>query len=356
MSGQSFSLQQLAQGRRPIRIGFFLIPDFPLMTFSAALDSLRQGNRLAKNKVFEWVLISADGAHVRSSSGLGFDMDTAMAKGPRCDVVILFAGINYAESYDANVFAWLRRIYSEGCVLGAVSTAVFFLAKAGLLEGRRCAIHWEALASFRSEFPNCLATDDIFAIDGRFLTSSGGTVTLDMMLYLIAAAEGRELASQISDQFNHPRIRRQDDVQRLEPEDRFGIRHAKVGFVIRRMEASLNDPVEIAVLAENVDLSTRQLERLFHAHLGKSPSKFYIELRMARARELLTHTELAVAEVADACGYESASHFGRFYRQHFRESPTTTRKALFGRGVTARRLPEISAVGAADAERISDVG
>ncbi|MGO8056371.1 GlxA family transcriptional regulator, partial [Rhizobium leguminosarum] len=79
------------------------------------------------------------------------------------------------------------------------------LAKARLLEGRRCAVHWESLASFRSEFPNCLATDYIFAIDGRFLTSSGGTVTLDMMLYLISAVEGRELAALISDQFNHAR-------------------------------------------------------------------------------------------------------------------------------------------------------
>ncbi|MDR3488215.1 MAG: GlxA family transcriptional regulator [Bradyrhizobium sp.] len=328
MAEQSYSLKQLADGQRPIRIGFFLVPDFPLMTFSAALDSLRQGNRLAKKKVFEWILISADGKHVKSSSGLGFDMNASMAKAPRCDIVILSAGVNYADWYDANIFAWLRRIHSEGCVLGAVSTAVFFLAKAGLLEGRRCAVHWESLASFRSEFPNCLATDDIFAIDGRFLTSSGGTVTLDMMLYLIAAIEGRELAARISDQFNHPRIRKQDDVQRLQPEDRFGIRNGKLSFVIRRMEASLKNPIEISDLADSIGLSTRQLERLFHAGLGKSPSKFYIELRMARARELLMYTELAIADVAYACGYDSASHFSRFYRQHFKERPATTRRPV----------------------------
>jgi transcriptional regulator GlxA family with amidase domain len=326
MPEQTYTLKQLAQAGRPIRIGFFLAPDFPLMTFAAALDSLRQGNRLAKRKAFEWLLLSKDGDHVRSSSGLGFDADAAMGRAPRCDIVILCAGINYTDAYDSNVFAWLRRIYSEGCVLGAVSTAVFFLAKAGLLEGRRCAVHWESLASFRSEFPNCLATDDIFAIDGRFLTSSGGTVTLDMMLYLIAAVEGRELASLISDQFNHARIRRQDDAQRMSPEDRFGIKNAKLAFVIRRMEAGLGEPVEISDLAASVALSLRQLERLFHANLGKSPSKFYIELRMARARELLVDTGLAISQIAEICGYESASHFSRFYRQQFRETPAATRK------------------------------
>ncbi|MCC2613688.1 GlxA family transcriptional regulator [Neorhizobium sp. Rsf11] len=327
MTEQSYSLKQLALGQRPISIGFYLVPEFPLMTFAAALDSLRQGNRLAKRKVFEWLILSADGRRVNSSSGLGFDADAAISLSPRCDVVILCAGINYAGAYDANVFAWLRRIYSEGCVLGAVSTAVFFLAKAGLMEGRRCAVHWESLASFRSEFPNCLATDDIFAIDGRFLTSSGGTVTLDMMLYLIAAVEGRELAALISDQFNHARIRRQDDVQRMSPEDRFGIRNAKLAFVVRRMEATLGDPLDISDLSDSVALSLRQLERLFHANLGKSPMRFYIELRMARARELLVHTRLTVGEIAQLCGYESASHFGRFYRTRFHESPAATRKA-----------------------------
>lgn len=327
MSDQPFSLKQLALSSRPIRIGFFLVPDFPLMTFSAALDSLRQGNRLAKRKSFEWVLISADGGDARSSSGLAFPVDCPMGKAPRCDIVIVCAGVSYIDGYDPNTFAWLRRIHSEGCVLGAVSTGVFYLAKAGLLEGRRCAVHWESLASFRSEFPNCFATDDIFAIDGRFLTSSGGTVTLDMMLYLIAAIEGRELASQISDQFNHPRIRRQDDAQRMQPEDRFGIRNAKLGFVIRRMESSLFDPIEISDLAQSVNLSPRQLERLFQSNLGTSPSKFYIDLRMSRAKELLLHTELTVAEIADVCGYESPSHFSRFYRSHFKESPAATRKA-----------------------------
>jgi len=327
MSDQLFSMKQLANSNRPVRIGFFLVPDYPLMTFSAALDSLRQGNRLAKRQAFEWVLISSDGSHSRSSSGLVIPVGHAMANAPKCDIVIVCSGVNYAAGYDTNTFAWLRRLNAEGCVLGAVSTGVFYLAKAGLLEGRRCAVHWESLASFRSEFPKCFATDDIFSIDGRFLTSSGGTVTLDMMLYLIAAIEGRELAAQISDQFNHPRMRRHDDVQRMQPEDRFGIRNAKLGFVIRRMESSLSAPIEISELADSVSLSPRQLERLFHANLGKSPSRFYIDLRMVRAKELLIHTELSIAEVADVCGYQSPSHFSRFYRQHFDESPAATRKA-----------------------------
>lgn len=323
---QGFSFAQLKNSSRPVRVGFFLAPDYPLMTFSAALDALRQGNRLAKRTAFEWVLISSEGKDAKSSSGLAFPVNYELATAPKCDVWFVFAGINYLEGYDPVLFSWLRRIYSEGCVLGAVSTAVFYLAKAGLLEGRRCAIHWESLPAFRSEFPNCFATDDIFAVDGRIITSSGGTVTLDMMLYLIAAVESRDLASKISDQFNHPRIRRQDDIQRMAPEDRFGIRNTKLAFIVRKMESSLSDPVDISELAATVGISPRQLARLFQANLGKSPSSFYIDLRMARAKELLLHTDLSVGDIANVCGYESPSHFSRFYRQHFLESPATTRR------------------------------
>jgi transcriptional regulator GlxA family with amidase domain len=326
MAPTLFSLGQLKHSGRPVRIGFFLAPDYPLMTFSAALDSLRQGNRLAKHAAFEWVLITSDGRDARSSSGLAFPADFALTQAPKCDILFVFAGVNYTESYDPTLFSWLRRIFSEGCVLGAVSTAVFYLAKAGLLEGRRCAIHWESLPAFRREFPNCLATDDIFAVDGRLITSSGGTVTLDMMLYLIAAIEGRDLASKISDQFNHPRMRRQDDVQRMTPEDRFGIRNLKLAFVVGRMESSLSDPIDISELAGSISVSTRQLERLFKDNLNKSPSSFYIDLRMARARELLVHTGLSVSDIANVCGYESPSHFSRFYRKNYNESPAETRK------------------------------
>jgi len=229
------SFEKLTNSDRPVTVGFLLVSGFPLLTFSAALDPLRQANRISNRKVFDWRLISMDGESVKSSSGLPLPVDCMAGQGSRFDIVIVCAGVNFEDSYDSRTFAWLRRIHSEGCILGALSTAVFLLAKAGLLEGKRCAVHWETLASFRNEFPKCLTTDDIFAIDGRFMTSSGGTVTLDMMLWLVSTLQGPELASLISDQFNHPRIRRQDDVQRMEPEARFGIRNDRLTTVIRRL-------------------------------------------------------------------------------------------------------------------------
>ncbi|MBV8472688.1 MAG: hypothetical protein JO234_04660, partial [Hyphomicrobiales bacterium] len=116
MEDQPHSLQHLAAKDAPVRIGFFMIEDYPLMTFSAALDPLRQGNRLAGRQAFEWTLISAKGGVVQSSSGLGFPVDHVMLEAPKCDVVILCAGVNYANGFDPAIFSWLRRLHREGCV------------------------------------------------------------------------------------------------------------------------------------------------------------------------------------------------------------------------------------------------
>ena len=251
MTSQKYSLKQLAQGHRPIRIGFFLVPDFPLMTFSAALDSLRQGNRLAGGKVFEWTLLSTNGGHIKSSSGLGFDMDGAITKAPRCDVVILCAGsispTGTTRRYSPGCGASIRKVACSGQSAPAYSfwprpdfstgAAVRCTGIAGELPSRV-----PQLSGNRRYLRHRRALPDLFGGDRH----AGHDAVSDR------GVEGRELATQISDQFNHPRIRQQDDAQRMEPENRFGIRNSKLGLVVRRMEASLSEPVDISELAESV--------------------------------------------------------------------------------------------------------
>jgi transcriptional regulator GlxA family with amidase domain len=251
---------------------------------------------------------------------------------PACDLVILCAGLNHTKAYKPAVFRWLRSLHGQGCVLGGICAGQFLIAKAGLLDGRRCSVHWELLAAFQEEFPRSVASSAIFAVDGPFITSSGGTVTLDMMLYVIAASKGRDIADAISDQFNHPEIRQQNSAQRLPAQTRFGIRNPKLLEIVKAMESSIQNPVDLQVLARRVQLSTRQIERLFVAHLGKTPSAFYAGLRMARAHDLILQTDLPIADVAQICGYMSASRFGRMYRAHYGRTPREVRQD----GVTRR--------------------
>ncbi len=272
------ALEKIAAATDPLKIAFFLVPDFPMLTFAAALDPLRQANRIAGRSLYKWIFLSIDGAPVLSSAGVPMPIDYAIGDSPKCDLVIVCAGLNHTKAYKPAVFRWLRDLQSRACVLGGICAGPFVLAKAGLLEGRRCAVHWELLAAF-----------------------------------------------QISDQFNHPEIRQQDSSQRMPAQARFGIRNAKLVEIVKAMETSIQNPVDLQVLARRVQLSTRQIERLFVEHLGKTPSAFYAGLRMARARDLILQTDLPIPDVAQICGYMSASRFGRIYRAHYGMTPREVR-------------------------------
>lgn len=307
-------------------IGLYLVPGFPLLSVSAAIDPLRQANRLAGQTLYRWILISEDGAAVTSSALIDLAADNSIETVPACDLVLICAGIDVDRHARGRPLAWMRLLSRRGCRLGALSTGSYLLAQAGLLEGRRCAVHWENASEFHEKFPTIHVTHEIFSVDGPFITSSGGTVTLDMMLHIIGASHGAGLAAAISDQFNHSKIRLHDEAQRMHPEAKFGINNAKLCDLIRMMEASVEAPLEVATVARRVGLSRRQVERLFRAHLGQTPSEFYLGLRMDRARTLVTQSTLGLADIARSCGYESAAYFSRIYRLQFGSSPAAVRR------------------------------
>lgn len=310
-----------------VRVGFYLTPNFPLLAFSAALDPLRQANRLNEHPLYEWVLISLDGSPVENSAGFAVPIDCGVDNAPHCDVVIVCSGVDPARYFKRGALTWFRRLSRQGVLLGGISTGAYLLARAGLLDGRRCTVHWENSADFQEAFPNVLATNDIFTADGPFITSSGGTATLDMMLSIVESFHGRTLAVAISDQFNHPQIRGKGESQRMTPEARYGITHDRLSSIVRLMQNSVQAPIGVEVLAHRVGLSSRQMERLFLSHLGRTPVAFYAALRMERAHELVSRTSLSIDVVAQHCGYSSATHFARRYRAHFGVTPAAERAA-----------------------------
>ena len=145
-------------------------------------------------------------------------------------------------------------------------------------------------------------TSHLFEIDRDRFTCSGGTAALDMMLHLIAKQHGFTLANEVSEQFIHDRIREPHDRQRMELRARLGVSHPKLINVIADMEANLEDPLSQTALADKAGLSTRQLERLFRKYLSSTPTRYYLNLRLQRARQLLTQTSMSILSVALACG------------------------------------------------------
>jgi len=308
--------------------GFLLVPEFSMLAFASALEPLRAANRAGGRKLYAWYLISEDGGPVRSSSGVEVVCDIAMADAPRLHTAIVASGRpTYPDRESRAVSAWLRRLARQGVRLGALSTGTYALARAGLLDDHRVTLHWQHIPAFAEEYPHLSVTDELFEIDRNRITCSGGEAALDMMLALIALDHGRELAMQVAENFIHERIRDTSDPQRMALRTRLGISHPKLLSVIAIMEDNLEEPLPRAELARRVGLSARQLERLFRKYLGRTPTRYYLELRLHRARTLLHQTSMSILDVALACGFISASHFSKCYREFFSRTPRQERAA-----------------------------
>ncbi len=305
--------------------GILIVPNFSMMAFTSAVEPLRAANRLSSRDLYRWFVISKDGKPVTASNGIAVMPDCAVGDEPGVKDVIVCAGIG-AETYeDKQVFGWLRRLARQGCRIGSLSTATYILARTGLLDGYRCTVHWENLPGFTESFPQLEVTPELFELDRNRMTCSGGTAALDMMLALIALEHGRDLATRVAENFVHERIRDNHDQQRMALRTRLGISHPKLLKVIGLMENNLEEPLPRAELARQALLSTRQLERLFRKYLNRTPTRYYLELRLNRARSLLNQTAMSVLDVALACGFVSASHFSKCYREYFDRTPREER-------------------------------
>ncbi len=305
--------------------GFYLVPGFSMLSFASAVEPLRAANRLAGRPLYRWHLVTRTGEAVASSSGIEVLPHDGIETAGRLSNLIVVAGLDAHRVHDRAVLAWLRRLERQGCRIGALSTGSYLLARAGLLNGYRCTIHWENLAGFQEEFREPEVSGELYEIDRNRLTCSGGTAALDMMLSLIGLEHGRELATQVAEQFIHERIRDRHDKQRMSLRSRLGISHPKLLGIVELMEQNLEDPLPRSALAQQTGLSIRQMERLFQKYLSRTPTRYYLELRLYRARTLLAQTSLSVLDVALACGFVSASHFSKCYREFFQKTPREER-------------------------------
>jgi transcriptional regulator GlxA family with amidase domain len=323
---------------------FLLCPAFSMTAFAAAVEPLRVANRSARRQVYEWRVVSEDGAPVEASNGIAVRVDGALPEIPRGGSIVVCGGLRLEAAASRPVITWLRREARRGARLGAVCTGAYVLARAGLLQGRRCTIHWENLAAFTEDFPEVRVENLLYVLEDGVFTCAGGTAATDMMLHLIAGEHGPDLASQVADTLLHVPVRGEGDEQRLSVPARIGVRHPKLIEIIQTMEKNLEEPISPVDLARDAGMSTRQLERLFRRYLNRSPKRYYMEMRLEKARGLLLQTDLSVINVALACGFTSPSHFSKCYRAHFGRTPYRERGAPrgadgFAEGEARHELP-----------------
>ncbi|MCV9907528.1 GlxA family transcriptional regulator [Ochrobactrum sp. AN78] len=313
-------------------IVFFLVPDFSMIAFATAIEPLRIANRMLGYEAYRWRLTSTDGKPVKASNDVECAVNASLEderrflqREQRPSMVFVCSGVYVEEFRNKSVFAWLREEYNRGVAVGGLCTGAHILAAAGLLSGKRCAIHWENLPGFSEAFPKAEVYADLFEVDSNIYTCAGGTAALDMMLKLIGDDFDDNLVNRICEQALTDRVRNPHDRQRLPLRARLGIQNSKILTIIEMMEANLSEPEALIDVAHNIGLSRRQVERLFRQEMGRSPARYYLEIRLDRARHLLLQSSMPVVEVAVACGFVSASHFSKCYRELYGRSPQQER-------------------------------
>src|SRR5258708_26169123 len=184
------------------RVGFLLIENFSLMSFSAAVEPLRAANVLAERQLYSWTIIAPSTTAAASSSGARLSPDMVLssiaADRWRFDDIFVCAGGNPATFEDQTTFAWLRRQARRGTRLGGVSGGTWILARAGVMSCHRCTIHWEHVAAFREAFPEIDVRPTLFEIDGDRLSCAGGIASLDLMHRSEERRVGKECRSRWS--------------------------------------------------------------------------------------------------------------------------------------------------------------
>ncbi len=309
-----------------LRFGFLLMPRYSMIALSSVIEPLRMANQISGQTLYEWLTLTADGQPVPASNGLPISGATPIDEAGQLDAVFVCGGLDVRVASDKSIIKWLRGLAHRHVPLGGICTGAYVLARAGLLDGYRATIHWENIAGMREEFPGIISTDDLFVMDRDRFTSSGGIAPLDMMLTLISQQQGIDLAATISEEFIHDRIRTVDDHQRAPLKLRIGLGQPKLIEAVSLMEANLEEPIPLDELARYVNVSRRQLERLFKKYLNCVPTRYYLNLRLTRARQLLLQTELSIANIALICGFISAAHFSKCYREFYGRAPSHERQ------------------------------
>ncbi|KZE34944.1 GlxA family transcriptional regulator [Crenobacter luteus] len=309
----------------PVRVALVLVPPLSALAVGSVAEPFALANRLAGRRLYEVGYYSWDGQPVALAPALAWPVHGALRDGVACDALLVVTEA-VGGFADAVFFqAALVRHAQRAALVGGVHAGAWWLAASGLLDGYRATIHWPEAAAFAERFRKVIASQHVFEIDRDRFSCGGGLAAVDGMLALIGRRHGAELAERVAEALCVERIRPSGERQRVPLASRLGERQPKLTEAVMLMEANLEEPLTTDEIARLTGQSRRQLERLFKQYLDTAPSRYYLQLRLEKARGLLQRTNKSVAQIGLCCGFSSGPHFSTVYRAHFGIAPREER-------------------------------
>jgi transcriptional regulator GlxA family with amidase domain len=305
---------------------FLLVEEFSAMCLMSAIEGLRAANYVMGRKAYTWSLASHDGKPVKASNGIVMATEIDIGQEFRTDFLFVVSSFVNNPPYRSKLHSRLRQQARAGAKLGAISCGTFILARAGLMNDARCTLHWEYQPAFAEEFPDVRLVTDLYVIDKNRYTSSGGIASMELVLQVITEQHGEAVARKVANNFQLDRIRNAGVSQRAGAVARMDTMPPAVQESVRLMLDNVELPLSNVEIAHHIHTSVRNLERMFKRNLKASPAKYYVSLRLEKARELLLHTNLPTLEVALQCGFSSSSYFARCFQREFGQRPSELRR------------------------------
>lgn len=309
------------------RIAFVLLEHFSMMAFTGAVDAIVTANLLSRNPLYRFQAVSLEGGAVLSDLGISIAADAELQAldANQLDMLIVCGGYRSELDPPRAVLERLRAIARKGATMGALWNGSCVLAKAGLLDGYTCTVHPESRAGLEEDCPRVKLLPTPFVIDRDRISSAGANSALGMMLAVIRHQHGDDVVRGIEEILACDRGP-EDIPDRPMPvlEGSAALPDA-LRAILKLMESNIEEPLAIDDLAHYAQVSRRQIDRLFHRYMKSTPSRYYLELRITRARRLLLQTNAPITSIAIACGFTGAPHFSRCYRDFFGVSPSKAR-------------------------------
>jgi AraC family carnitine catabolism transcriptional activator len=310
-----------------LRVLVIVTPNFNLAATMGFLDPFRASNYLDGSILFQWALASAAGGEIIASNGISVRTKALREVRNQPQDIVIVSSSWAPETYNsAPLHSALLRWARSGVTLGGIDTGAFILAEAGLLKGKRATTHYEHIDSLRELYLDTETSEDLFVFDDNRITCCGGAATTDFALHIIRGLHGDSLANAAARYLFHQSLRPQGTSQNPGSVEPLGSTAPTVlKQAIKLMEEHLEEALSIPLICKRIKLSQRQLDRLFARFVRKSPVLYYRDIRLDRARSLVTQTDMRLSEIAVASGFSSQAHFSRAYRERFGLAPRTDR-------------------------------
>jgi len=308
------------------QVCILILPESSMMSLSSLIDPLRAANRLARQRLFSWRLVSLTGKAIELTCGIKIDVDGALQADEAGDVFMLIAGFNQDEHAPKQSLARIRKASSQFKSIFAIEAGTWVLARAGIVDNHRVTTHWEDLENFAFAYPRLNVVGERFVIDRNVWTSGGASPCLDMLLHYLRSTQHKSLALDVANVFIYNESKSATDAQAHVSLDRLKRIEPRLALAVELMENTIEDPEPVEQLANQVGISQRTLELLSAKHLGLSPSAHYLRLRLQSARKLVLDTNSPMSDIAVRCGFNSQSAFSRAFSKRYKRSPIELRK------------------------------